>query len=211
MASEDQQHLHDRDDDADSMHSDDLPFENPDRGTIEEQDTAREACNDGDDDPDPSDSDLSSERSCFDDASARRTQCRDHSPAADGVTGFILGGNVEVSNDMPPVEDGDGDSGPEPSPEPSPEVDLDPPSIPAPPPALASAQAQGPPDPPTLPIHWKRAPREYDIEDMPGFLHFDIQNGRRVAIFDGRTWNEGFTRGLRKHIMKRARRDDDRS
>lgn len=112
---------------------------------------------------------------------------------------------VSASTDA--VEDGDGN--PDPDPEAGPEANPDPPSSPASSPEQVVSQTQGPADPPAFPINWVRAPRDYEIEDMPGFLYFDIQNGHRVAIFDERTWREGFTRAVRKHIMKRARRDDD--
>ncbi|KAG8162106.1 hypothetical protein KVR01_007871 [Diaporthe batatas] len=206
-----------RDDDLDSMYSDDLQVQNLVLGTIEEQDAAREACADGDNDPDVVGSVVSSVESCFDDvslgASALRIESRDHSSMEDGLylwwPSDLTSGlhQVEISTATDPNEGSNGD----PDPEPDAGLESNPDSLsnPASSPEQADSQTEGPPDHPAFPILWARAPRHYEIEEMPGFLHFDIQNGRRVAIFDERTWKEGFTRGLRRHIMKRARRDDD--
>lgn len=61
---------------------------------------------------------------------------------------------------------------------------------------------------PPLPIAWERAPRDTRIEDMPGFRYFVMQDGHRRAMFYKQTWKEGFTRGLRRHIIRRTKRED---
>lgn len=90
---------------------------------------------------------------------------------------------VSASTDQ--LEDGDGNRNP--NPEAAADATPDPLSSPASSPEQVHSQTQGPADPPAFPINWVRAPRDHEIEDMPGFLYFDIQNGHRVAIFEERT------------------------
>lgn len=101
------------------MYSDDVPFMTLVTGTIEEQNAAREACDDGDNDSDVSGSVVTSVESCFDVVSDVSLcllypimklirQASEPQPPVSTLgitrrreTGFVFGGDVSRSTSFP--------------------------------------------------------------------------------------------------------------